>query len=128
MKFRNTNANPTAVRVGDLPVLPAHHTPAALDAWKRAVAALPGPVAVRSLPADRDLQPEAFEAHRRSVLVRQEQDMQAQAEHNRTDPAEVARHNHFARLEIAQLDRMIGQLQSRRAELNARIVLGTDQS
>jgi hypothetical protein len=123
--FGRTNRTPV-IKTGDLPVLPAHHTPEQLTAWRQAVAALPGPVFVPPRPADLDADPRATEAHRRAVLVAQEQEMQRQAEHMRTDPAEVAQHQRYAQLEVAQIDRMIGRLQARRAELNARIVLGTD--
>lgn len=116
------------IRVGDLPVLPAgYFTPEQLATWKKAVAALPGRVEVPPMPGDRDANPEAYEAHRRYAMVRQEQDMQAEAEHSRTDPVEIARTNHITRVELTHIERMIGQLEARRAELNARLILGTEE-
>ena len=119
------NNAPANIRPIDLPVLPIRHTPEQLAAWRKAVAALPGPVTVPPAPEDPTEHPEAAEANRRAGLIDLQQRMNAEAERYRTDPVEIAKRNRLLDIQLATLDRTIGKLQARRAEVNARRILGT---
>jgi hypothetical protein len=82
------------------------------------VAALPGRVIVPSLPE----QPSEAEVarHRQLSQIALEQRTQAEAHRIATDPAEIKRREHIARIRLGRLDAAIAHFEAQRADLLAR--------